>query len=192
MQILNLFQTVFGQRSSRKTVRLLLIMLRYFLHSPDKFDRYVVLSFTNRSLVLSVGEVLEEVENTELLTTQPTIAIQQPGTESLLQVHPLGIRYILPTGVATEWPAPTGTTIVTAATNNRQVAVALSSTELVYFEVDLDGHLNEYQERKTLGSTILALSLAEVLEGEKRTPYLVRSRVFVAFFVFTVFLGYRL
>lgn len=52
--------------------------------------------------------------------------------------------------------------------------VALSSAELVYFELDLDGQLNEYQDRKAMGSTVLALSIAEVPEGRQRTPYLVR------------------
>lgn len=60
-----------------------------------------------------------------------------------------------------------------ATTNKRQVVVALSSAELVYFELDLDGQLNEYQDRKAMGSTVLALSIAEVPEGRQRTPYLV-------------------
>ena len=51
--------------------------------------------------------------------------------------------------------------------------VALSSAELVYFELDLDGQLNEYQDRKAMGSTVLALSIGEVPEGRQRTPYLV-------------------
>ena len=60
-------------------------------------------------------------------------------------------------------------------TNKRQVVVALSSAELVYFELDLDGKLNEYKDWKVMGSTVLALSIAEVLEGWQRTPYLVSS-----------------
>ena len=72
-----------------------------------------------------------------------------------------------------EWRVPSGKTIVCATTNKRQVVVALSSAELVYFELDLDGQLNEYQDRKAMGSTVLALSIAEVPEGRQRTPYLV-------------------
>jgi hypothetical protein len=53
------------------------------------------------------------------------------------------------------------------------VVVALSSAELVYFELDLDGQLNEYEDRKAMGSTVLALSVGEVPEGRQRTPYLV-------------------
>jgi hypothetical protein len=72
-----------------------------------------------------------------------------------------------------EWPAPEGRTIVAATTNKRQVVVALSSAELVYFELDLEGQLNEYQDRKAMGSTVLALSIGDVPEGRQRTPYLV-------------------
>jgi len=72
-----------------------------------------------------------------------------------------------------EWKVPQGKTIVSATTNKRQVVVALSSAELVYFELDLDGQLNEYQDRKAMGSTVLALSVGEVPEGRQRTPYLV-------------------
>ncbi|KAE9394820.1 hypothetical protein BT96DRAFT_998143 [Gymnopus androsaceus JB14] len=41
------------------------------------------------------------------------------------------------------------------------VVVAVSSAELVYFELDLEGQLNEYQDQKAMGSTVLALSIAE-------------------------------
>ena len=43
----------------------------------------------------------------------------------------------------------------------RQVVVVLSFAELVYFELDLDSQLNEYQERKAMGSTVLALFMAK-------------------------------
>mgnify|MGYP001586335094 FL=1 len=50
---------------------------------------------------------------------------------------------------------------------------ALSTQEIVYFELDLDGQLNEFQERKEMGVDILTMSIAEVPEGRQRTPYLV-------------------
>jgi splicing factor 3B subunit 3 len=39
----------------------------------------------------------------------------------------------------------------------------------------LDGQLNEYQDRKAMGSTVLAMSVGEVPEGRQRTPYLVST-----------------
>ncbi|KAI0315698.1 CPSF A subunit region-domain-containing protein [Amylostereum chailletii] len=138
----------------------------------DEYDSYIILSFVNGTLVLSIGENIEEVQDTGFLSSAPTLAVQQIGGNALLQVHPHGIRHVLSDKRVNEWRVPQGKTIVAATTNKRQVVVALSSAELVYFELDLDGQLNEYQDRKAMGSTVLALSIGEVPEGRQRTPYL--------------------
>ncbi|KAF8907837.1 CPSF A subunit region-domain-containing protein [Gymnopilus junonius] len=138
----------------------------------DPFDSYIILSFVNGTLVLSIGETIEEVQDTGFLSAAPTLAVQQIGADALLQVHPQGIRHVLADKRVNEWRAPPGKAIVCATTNKRQVVVALSSAELVYFELDLDGQLNEYQDRKAMGSTVLALSIGDVPEGRQRTPYL--------------------
>ncbi|KAJ7912563.1 mono-functional DNA-alkylating methyl methanesulfonate N-term-domain-containing protein [Mycena leptocephala] len=138
----------------------------------DEQDVYVVLSFANGTLVFSIGEDLVEVQDTGFLSSVPSLAVQQLGTDSLVQVHPGGVRHILVTGQVREWTVPPGQSIVTAATNQRQIVIALGSAEIVYFELDLDGQLNEYQDRKAMGSTVLALGLAEVTDGHQRTPYL--------------------
>jgi hypothetical protein len=141
----------------------------------EVYDSYIILSFVNGTLVLSIGENIEEVQDTGFLSSAPTLAVQQIGDDALLQVHPLGIRHVLVDRRVNEWRVPPGKTIVAATTNKRQVVVALSSAELVYFELDLDGQLNEYQDRKAMGSTVLALSIGEVPEGRQRTPYLVST-----------------
>ncbi|RDB18465.1 Pre-mRNA-splicing factor RSE1 [Hypsizygus marmoreus] len=138
----------------------------------DPYDTLIILSFVNGTIVLSIGENIEEVQDTGFLGTVPTLAVQQVGADALLQVHPQGIRHIQVDGKTAEWATPQGKAIVAAITNKRQVVVALSSAELVYFELDLEGHLNEYQERKAMGSTVLAMSIGEVPEGRQRTPYL--------------------
>lgn len=153
-------------------------MVLLFIHPIlDAHDSYIILSFVNGTLVLSIGETIEEVQDTGFLSSAPTLAVQQIGADALLQVHPHGIRHVLSDRRVNEWRVPEGKTIVSATTNKRQVVVALSSAELVYFELDLDGQLNEYQDRKAMGSTVLALSIAEVPEGRQRTPYLVRTLI---------------
>ncbi|OCH91653.1 hypothetical protein OBBRIDRAFT_792005 [Obba rivulosa] len=142
------------------------------LKEDDPYDSYIILSFVNGTLVLCIGETIEEVQDTGFLSSAPTLAVQQIGADALLQVHPHGIRHVLADKRVNEWRVPQGKTIVCATTNKRQVVVALSSAELVYFELDLDGQLSEYQDRKAMGSTVLALSIAEVPEGRQRTPYL--------------------
>jgi splicing factor 3B subunit 3 len=58
--------------------------------------------------------------------------------------------------------------ITAATTNKRQVVIALSTMELVYFELDPEG----YQDKAKLPSNATAVSIAEVPEGRRRTPFL--------------------
>jgi splicing factor 3B subunit 3 len=141
------------------------------LANGDEYDSYIVLSFTNATLVLSIGETVEEVSDSGFLTSVATLAVQQIGDDGLIQVHPKGIRHIR-NGRVNEWPAPQHRSIVAAATNERQVAVALSSGEIVYFEMDSDGSLAEYDEKKEMFGTVTCLSLGHVPEGRVRSSFL--------------------
>lgn len=138
----------------------------------DEYDAYIVLSFTNGTLVLSIGETVEEVTDTGFLSSAPTLAVQQLGEDALIQVHPKGIRHIRADRRVNEWPAPQHRSIVAATTNERQVAVALSSGEIVYFEMDTDGSLAEYDEKREMSGGVTCLSLGEVPEGRVRSQYL--------------------
>ncbi|KAI5788942.1 CPSF A subunit region-domain-containing protein [Peziza echinospora] len=142
------------------------------LTSEDDYDAYIILSFTNGTLVLSIGETVEEVSDTGFLSSAPTLAVQQLGDDGLIQVHPKGIRHIRADRRVSEWPAPQHRSIVAATTNSRQVAVALSSGEIVYFEMDSDGQLAEFEEKKEMTGTVTCLSLGEVPEGRVRSSFL--------------------
>ncbi|CAL8574327.1 pre-mRNA-splicing factor rse1 [Xanthoria parietina] len=138
----------------------------------DEFDAYIVLSFDNGTLVLSIGETVEEVTDTGFLSSASTLAVQQLGEDALIQVHPKGIRHIRADRRVNEWPVPQHRSIVAATTNERQVAVALSSGEIVYFEMDSDGSLAEYDEKREMSGTVTCLSLGEVPEGRVRSQFL--------------------
>ena len=138
----------------------------------DEYDAYIILSFANGTLVLSIGETVLEVSDTGFLSSAPTLAVQQLGEDSLIQVHPRGIRHILADKRVNEWPAPQHRSIVAATTNERQVAVALSSGEIVYFEMDVDGSLAEYDEKRQMSGTVTCLSLGEVPQGRVRSSFL--------------------
>lgn len=139
----------------------------------DQYDAYIILSFVNGTLVLAIGDTIEEVSDTGFISSAPTLGVQQLGEDALLQIYPRGIRHILADKRVNEWKVGARETIVCATTNSRQVVIGLSTGEIVYFELDMDGQLNEFQERKPMGAEILALSIAEVPEGRQRTPYLV-------------------
>lgn len=53
----------------------------------DEFDSYIVVSFINATLVLSIGETVEEVTDSGFLGTTPTLSCSQLGEEALLQVQ---------------------------------------------------------------------------------------------------------
>jgi hypothetical protein len=55
----------------------------------DEFDSYIVVSFTNATLVLSIGETVEEVTDTGFNASAPTLDVQQLGEDGLLQVSEL-------------------------------------------------------------------------------------------------------
>ncbi|KAK3168270.1 pre-mRNA-splicing factor rse1 [Lepraria neglecta] len=138
----------------------------------DEYDAYIVLSFKGETLVLSIGETVEEVTDTGFLSSAPTLAVQQLGEDALIQVHPHGIRHIRADRRVNEWPTPQHRYIVAATTNERQVAVALSSGEIVYFEMDTDGSLAEYDEKREMSASVSCLSLGEVPEGRTRSQFL--------------------
>ncbi|KAK9480599.1 CPSF A subunit region-domain-containing protein [Lipomyces japonicus] len=140
--------------------------------SADEYDAYIVLSFVNGTLVLSIGETVEEVSDSGILSSTPTLAIQQVGADSLVQVYPKGIRHISGEKEINEWEAPLHEAIVAATTNDRQVAIALSTGEIVYFELDDEGQLNEYQDRKQMDAPVICLSVGDVPEGRVRNSFL--------------------
>lgn len=100
-----------------------------------------------------------------------------------------------------EWKTPGKKTIVRCAVNQRQVVIALTGGELVYFEMDpvyqqkqslfclllshflprtdklnsftlQSGQLNEYTERKEMSADVVCMSLANVPPGEQRSRFL--------------------
>ncbi|EMR11005.1 hypothetical protein PNEG_00606 [Pneumocystis murina B123] len=142
------------------------------LVSTDQYDAYIVLSFVNGTLVLSIGETVEEISDTGFLSSSPTLAVQQLGDDALIQVHPKGIRHIQADKRVNEWKTPPHRSIVQATTNQRQVVIALSNGEIVYFELDDEGNLNEYQDKKQMTGSITSLSIGQVQEGRQRHPFL--------------------
>lgn len=102
----------------------------------DEFDAYIIVSFVNATLVLSIGDTVEEVTDSGFLGTTPTLCCSSLGDDALVQVYPEGIRHIRADKRVNEWKAPGKKTISKCAVNQRQVVIALSGGELVYFEMD--------------------------------------------------------
>lgn len=56
------------------------------------------------------------------------------------------------------------------------MVLALGGTELVYFELDTSEQLNEFQERRELGTEVSALTIGPIPEGRQRSRFLVCHR----------------
>lgn len=136
------------------------------------YDEYIVVSFLNATLVLAAGETIDEVVDSGFLGTKPTIGCTQLGDDSVVQIHPDGIRHIHSDKRVSEWRTPFKRQIVKCALNQRQVAIALSNHEILYFELDTAGQLNEYNERKEFGSPITSMALGDIPTGELRSQFL--------------------
>ena len=50
--------------------------------------------------------------------------------------------------------------------------VALSGGEIVYFELDASGHLNEYHERKQMPANVTSLAMSPISESRQRAGFL--------------------
>ncbi|KAF9598013.1 hypothetical protein IFM89_023585 [Coptis chinensis] len=137
----------------------------------DEFDAYIVVSFTSATLVLSIGETVEEVNDSGFLDTTPSLSVSLLGDDSLMQVHPNGIRHIREDGRINEWKTPGKRTIVKVGSNRAQVVIALSGGELIYFEMDITGQLMEVEKHEMSGD-VACLDIAPVPEGRQRSRFL--------------------
>jgi splicing factor 3B subunit 3 len=137
----------------------------------SEVDKYIVVSFTNATLVLSIGENVEEVTDSGFLATSPTLQVVLLADNALLQVHSQGIRHIRPDQRTSEWKTPGKRMIERAAVNSRQVAISLSGGEIIYFELDAAGQLME-MGTLDLGKEISCLDLGLVPAGRLRSSFL--------------------
>jgi splicing factor 3B subunit 3 len=135
-------------------------------------DRYIVVSFADATLVLSVGETVEEVgKESGFLTNAPTLACCALGNDGgLCQVHPAGVRHIH-RGKAVQWHCPGLKRIECASANESQVVIALAGGEVIYFEVDpASGNLTERATRD-VGADVCCLDVGTIQAGRSRSMF---------------------
>ncbi|KAJ2323301.1 pre-mRNA-splicing factor rse1, partial [Coemansia sp. RSA 2702] len=141
----------------------------------DTYDELIVISFLDATLALSVGEDIEEVRDSGLLATAPTLALHSVDGGGMVQVTPKAVRHVMPDGRVSEWLPPQGREIVCAAANSRQVVVALARTggHCVYFELHAQrGMLREHEGALHVGSDVTCLALSPVAAGRLHAAFL--------------------
>ena len=137
----------------------------------DEYDRYIIVSFSNATLVLTIGDTVEEVTDSGFLTNCATLAVALLADNALIQVHNNGIRHIRSDNRTSEWTSPGRKLIQFAAANSRQVAISLGDGEIFYFELDQTGRLEEIGVID-MGKEVSALDLGVIPEGRTRSPFL--------------------
>jgi splicing factor 3B subunit 3 len=127
-------------------------------------------SFANATLVLAIGDTVEEVQDSGFLGTAQTLAAGLVGDDSLVQVHPDGIRHIRADKRIQEWRPPSGKKITHASLNPQQVVIGCPGGEMFYFEIDASGALAEI-DKYNLGREIVALEIAPLQAGSIRSQF---------------------
>ncbi|GMI41463.1 hypothetical protein TeGR_g5045, partial [Tetraparma gracilis] len=135
-------------------------------------DEYIVLSFTDSTLVLSVGETVEEVSDSGFDLTSPTLACARLASGGIVQVHPTGLRHVTANGQRKDWACPGLKKVGHASANSNQVMISYEggNGELVYFELDQSWNLNEAASQ-TVGVEVTALTVGSVPKGRSRSLF---------------------
>ncbi|KAG5179960.1 putative spliceosomal protein sap [Tribonema minus] len=142
-------------------------------HIPVSAAAYfIVVTFTNATLVLSVGDTVEEVSNSGFLLTAPTLEVQLLANGSTLQVHANGLRVIAGDRAPQEWRTPGRKTIEKACANSRQAVIALAGGELIYFRLDDTSNMLQEMGTKELGHEVACLEMGEVPLSRLGAPFL--------------------
>jgi splicing factor 3B subunit 3 len=142
--------------------------------SAVRNDKYIVVSFADATLVLSVGETVEEVgKESGFLTNAPTLACSALGNDgAVCQVHPSGVRQIQ-RGQAKQWNCSGLKRIECASANESQVVIALAGGEVTYFELDpMSGNLMEKKSRD-MGADVCCLDVGTIPNGRSRSLFAV-------------------
>ena len=139
--------------------------------NADKYHAYIVMSFVNATMVLAIGDTVEEVNDSGFLDKVPTLQVQLLADDSVLQVHAEGLRHIKPDGRVNEWRCPGRKKVAKAASNARQAVVALTGGEVVYFQLNSSGQMVE-TDQKDLAADVACLNIAPIPEGRLHSRFL--------------------
>mmetsp|Transcript_17228 Transcript_17228/g.41993 ORF Transcript_17228/g.41993 Transcript_17228/m.41993 type:complete len:1288 (+) Transcript_17228:257-4120(+) len=135
-------------------------------------SKYIVVSFADATLVLSVGDTVEEVgQESRFKTDAPTLACSTlKGNGGLCQIYPDGLRQIK-AGQLRNWECPGLKRVESASSNTCQALLALAGGEVIYFELDnLTGDLNEMVTRD-MGADVCCLDVGTVPTGKSRSLF---------------------
>jgi splicing factor 3B subunit 3 len=147
------------------------------------FDKYILISFAQFTMVLSIGESVTEVSDSEsgFISNKSTILARGgmgSNQDASIQIHPNGFRLTHNDGRRYEWDlnsamAPKPNRVIRyAAANSMQVAIVTTDNQVLYFEYQ--AHTGQMIEagRMELQTEIMCIGLGNVIEGRSRTRFM--------------------
>lgn len=140
--------------------------------ADSAYCKYIVVSFVNATIVLSIGDTVAEVKDSGILETSPTLSMSVLEDGSMLQICPDRTRHILSDGRIKEWNTPGKKSITCCAVNGKQVVLGLTGAELVYFELNNAGQLMDVHRKTDLDNDISSLVLSPVPAGRQRAHFM--------------------
>lgn len=149
------------------------------INKTDKFDKFIILSFFDGSIILKIGDEVEEAENSGFIDSIPTLNAFQIGKSSIVQIHATGLKQIFynesdERTKSIDWNPPSGIEILKSACTNSQVILALTNGDVVYFEIsELNDSLVEYSLHKEFNATITDICVGDIPDGRIRAPFII-------------------
>ncbi|RHY51840.1 hypothetical protein DYB38_005629 [Aphanomyces astaci] len=137
----------------------------------DAVHKYIVVSFEDNTLVLEVGESVEEVTTTGLTKEVGSLLVGLLADDSIVQIHRQGFNHVRQYHGVMQFKAPGKKVIEKCSANARQVVLSMAGGTLIYFELNAAGDLAEVGRTETLGE-ISSLDIGPVPEGRQRFPFL--------------------
>eukprot|EP01035_Chromulina_nebulosa_P017475 gene17475-23027_t len=72
----------------------------------EEYDKYIIVTFPSSTLILSIGDTIEEVTNSDFILTTNTLSVVLLDDNAMLQVHTYGIRHIRSDNRKSDWKTP--------------------------------------------------------------------------------------
>ncbi|AGO11097.1 AaceriAFR382Wp [[Ashbya] aceris (nom. inval.)] len=144
----------------------------------SRFHKLLFIALPESTMILKIAagtvEELELSTNPFVVAQDRTVLIAHMGSRSIIQVTENKMVHIIENRDESyesklEWFPPAGIRILKASSNNTQLVLALSNSEVVYFEIGSNESLNELQDRIEVEDRITSLAIG----NGNRSEYMV-------------------
>ncbi|KAJ1612530.1 putative spliceosome factor [Cryptosporidium canis] len=108
--------------------------------AQENIHNYIIISFIDRSLVLTIGEHVEETNDTLFTLNETTIyAASMILYNSFVQVLETHVKLIIQDRIY-DWRAPDSRKIISADSNGRQISLALEGGLIIILEMSISSN----------------------------------------------------